>query len=88
MAARVDVRVDPDRDPRPCLARARKGVDAFEFSFRLGVDRLDAELNRLCQLGFRLPDTRKDDLRRDEPGPQRDVDLAARVGIDLTAQAS
>ncbi len=52
MAARVDVRIDADRDPRACLPRAREGVDALELAFRLGVDRLDAEVDRLRQLGF------------------------------------
>ena len=88
MAARVDVRVDADRDARARLrARARR-VDALELAFRLGVDRLDAEVDRLRQLGLRLADAGEDDLRRDEPGAQRDVDLAAGVGIDLAAQAA
>ena len=68
-------------------ARAMR-VDALELAFRLGVDRLDAEVDRLRQLGVRLADAGEDDLRRDEAGAQRDVDLAAGIRVDLAAQAA
>ena len=67
---------------------ARDGVDALELARRLGVDGLDAEVDRLRQLGVRLADAGEDDLRRDEAGAQRDVDLAAGVGVGAAAEAA
>ena len=81
MAAGVDVGVDADGDARARLPGARDGVDALELALRLGVDRLDAEVDRLRQLGRGLADAGEDDLRRDEAGAQRDVDLAAGIRV-------
>ena len=50
MAARVDVGVDAQRDAGARLPLAREQVDALELPFRFGVDRLDAEIDRLRQL--------------------------------------
>ena len=86
MAARVDVRVDADGDAGARLALARDRVDAFELALRLRVDRLDAEVDGLRQLGAGLADAGEHDLRRDEPGAQRDVDLAAGIGVDLAPE--
>ena len=63
-------------------------VDALELAFRLGVDRLDAEVDRLRQLGVCLADAGEDDLGRDEAGAQRDVDLAAGIRVDLAPQGT
>ncbi len=70
------------------LALARDRVDAFELALRLGVDRLDAEVDGLRQLGAGLADAGEHDLGRDEPGAQRDVDLAAGIRVDLAARAT
>ena len=88
MAARVDVGIDADGDARPRLPLARDRVDAIELALRLGVDRLDAEVDGLGQLRAGLADAGEHDLRRDEPGAQRDVDLAAGIRVDLAAQAA
>ena len=50
MAARVDVGIDAQRDPGAGLPLAGERVDALELPFRLGVDRLDAEIDRLREL--------------------------------------
>ena len=86
VAPRVDVGVHADGDPRAGLALARQRVDPLDLAGRLHVDRPDAELDRLRQLGGRLADAGEDDLRRDEPGAQRDVDLTAGVRIGVAAQ--
>ena len=86
MAAGVDVGVDPQRDARARLPLARQDVDALQLAFRLGVDRLDAEVDRLRQLRRGLADAGEDDLLGDEAGPQGDVDLAARVRVRAAAE--
>ncbi len=86
MAASVDVGIDADGDARARLAGAGDGVDALELALRLGVDRLHAQVDRLRQLGACLADAGEDDLRRDEAGAQRDVDLAAGIRVDLAAE--
>ena len=88
VAAGVDVGIDTDRHARPRLSFARDRVDALELALRFRVDRLDAEVDGLRQLRPGLPDAGEDNLGRDEPGAQRDVDLAAGVRVDLAAQAS
>ena len=50
VAAGVDVGVHAQRDARARLPLARQEVDALELPFRLGVDRLDAEVDRLREL--------------------------------------
>ena len=88
MAARVDVGIDPQRDARPgppAPARSRRCVRARR---RLGVDRPDAESDRLLELRARLADAGEDDLRRDETGAERHVDLAAGVRVGVAAQAA
>ena len=64
----------------------RQGVDPLDLARRLHVDRPHAELDRLRQLGGRLADAGEDDLWRDEPGAQRDVDLTTRVRIGVAAE--
>ena len=59
---RVDVGVDADRDLGARLALARDRVDAIELALRLGVDRLDAEVDGLRQLRVGLADAGEDDL--------------------------
>ena len=86
MAARVDIRVDADGDAGARLTLARDRVDPFELALRLRVDRLDAQVDGLRQLGAGLADAGEDDLGRDEPGAQRDVDLPAGVGVDLAPE--
>ena len=88
MAARVDVRVHAQRDPRARLALARQRVDPLELALRLRVDRLDAEIDRLRELGGRLADAGEHDLRRNESGAQRDVDLAAGIRVGVAAEAA
>ena len=75
MAPGVDVRVDTQGDAGAGLPFARDAIDALQLSGRLGVDGLHAEIDGLRQLGIRFPDAGKDDLRRNEPGPQGDVDF-------------
>ena len=65
MAPRVDVGVHPQRDARARLPLARQHVDPLELPFRLGVDRPDAEVDRLRQLRRGLADAGEDDLRRE-----------------------
>ena len=49
---------------------------------------LTPEIDRLGQFGVGLGDAGEDDLGRDEAGAQRDVDLAARIGVDARAEAA
>ena len=86
VAARVDVRVDAQRDAGARLPLAREQVDPLELAFRFRVDGLDAEVDRLRQLRGRLADAGEDDLRGNEAGAQRDVDLAAGVGVRAGAK--
>ena len=69
-------------------ALARERVDPLELALRLRVDGLDAEIDRLRQLRGGLADAGEDDLRRNESGAQRDVDLAAGVRVGAAAQAA
>ena len=87
MALGVDVRVDAQRDARPPALGARRGVDALELAVRLGVDRLEAQADRLGDLARTLADPGEDDLVRPEAGPQRHLDLAERVGVGAGAEA-
>ena len=88
MAARVDVRVDAQRDAGARLPLARERVDALELAFRLDVDRLDAEVDRLRRAPPRvLPTPVKTICGGDEAGAQRDVDLAAGVRVGAAAEA-
>ena len=81
MAAGVDVGVDAHRDAR-CAPGARgDGGDPRHLAGRLGVDGADAEADRALELVARLADAGEDDLVRREAGAQRDLDLAARVGV-------
>jgi len=84
----IDVRIDPDRDLRAHPPRARQGIDPLDLARRLDVDRADAEIDGVGELGRGLADAGEDDLRRGEPGAQRDVDLAAGVGIGAAAEAA
>ncbi len=86
MAPGVDVRVDAQRDARARLPLARQRVDPLDLAVRLGVDGPDAEIDRLRQLGRGLADAGEDDLRGDEAGAERDVDLAARVRVGAAAE--
>src|SRR5262249_41249226 len=87
MRLRVHVGVDADRDPRAYVPLARQLIDAPDLPFRFDIDRADAEIDRVDELGIRLADAREDNLRRDEAGAHRDVDLAGRVRIGMAAEA-
>ena len=91
MAPGVDVRVDTQGDAGAGLLFARDAIDALQLSGRLGVDGLHAEIDGLRQLGIRFPDAGKDYLRRNEPGPQGDVDfppgVRVRAGTEAAQQA-
>ena len=80
--------IDPQGHAGARLAREGQAVDALELPLRLGVDRLDAQIDRLHELGFRLADAGEHDLGGDEPRPQRDVDLAAGIGVGGCPQAA
>jgi hypothetical protein len=84
----VDVGIDPDRDLRADLALAGQRVDAFEFPGGLDIDHPHAEIDGLRKLGRGLADAGEHDLRRNEPGAQRDVDLAAGIGVGVAAQGT
>jgi hypothetical protein len=88
MAAGVDVRVDADRHLGARLPFPGDRVEPFQLSRGLGVDRPHAELHGLRQFGVGLRHAGEDDLRGDEAGAQRDVDLPARVGVDAAAEAA
>ena len=87
MAACVDVGIDAERDPGARLPLPRQAIDPLELALRFGVDGLDAEIDRLRELRGGLADAGEDDLLGDEPGAQRDVDLAARVRVRRAARA-
>ena len=51
MAARIDVGIDAERDARARLPDlARESIDTIELALGLGIDGLDAEIDRLRQL--------------------------------------
>ena len=63
MAARVDVGVDPQRDARARLPLARASASIRSSSpSDSALIGLDAEIDRLRQLGARLADAGEDDL--------------------------
>src|SRR6185436_11228358 len=74
------------RNPDARPTGSPDGVNPIELAVRLGVDGADSERNRLLQLGDRLADTGEDDLRWREAGPQRDLNLAAGVGVGVAAE--
>ena len=69
-------------------ALAREPIDTIQLPFRFGVDGLDAEIDRLRQLGRCLADAGEHDLLGDEAGAQGDVDLAAGVRVRAGAKAA
>ena len=87
VTAGVDIRIDAHGDAGADLTRAGDGVDSLQLALRLGIDRLHAKIDRLDELRLRLADAGEHDLGRNETGAQRDVDLAARVCVDLAAEA-
>src|SRR5829696_3947353 len=87
MSLRVDVRVDPQRDPRPAALADRLGVDPLELAAGFGVDGLQAERDRPGNLGPRLADAGEDDLIRREAGLEGDLDLADRVTVGAGAES-
>ena len=86
MALRVDVGVDAERHAHARFARDRQRIDALELPFRLHIDRLHPEIDRLHELRVRLAHTGKDNLGRDESGTQRDIDLATRIRVGAGPQ--
>ena len=79
--ARVALRVNPDIDAKshPHHASEPYGdrLEPRELARRLDVDRLQAERDGALELLGRLADAGEHDLRGDEAGPERDVDLTA-----------
>jgi hypothetical protein len=86
VTARIDVGIDPQCHADAGAAFVRESIDAIQLPFRLGVDRPDAEIDRLRQLRRRLADPGEHNLIGNEPGTQRDIDLAARIRIGTGAQ--
>jgi hypothetical protein len=86
VALRIDVGVHTERDARRrALGPGARG-DAIELAGRLGVDGFQAERDRAIQLLAGLADAGEDDLVGDQAGAQRDLDLAARVGVGRRAE--
>src|SRR5262249_7253194 len=83
---RVDVGVDPQRDPRPGAGGARDPVDRLELLGAFDVERADPGLERAPDLGFGLADSREHDLAgvaaRAHPAHQ----LAVRHDVGAGAQ--
>src|SRR3954470_22722455 len=88
MASRVHVRIDPYRNLRSRLPGAGDRIDAIQLTFGFDVDRLDAEIDCLHELGVRLAYAGEDDLRRYEAGAQGDVNLAPGIRVDRAAKTS
>jgi hypothetical protein len=86
MTLRVDIGIDPYRDPRDTLLRACDGGNAIEFTRRFGVDRADALRDRVLQLLARLAHAREHDVARRKPRSLRDLDLAAGVRVGAAAE--
>ena len=86
VALRVDVGIHAERDARRrALGPGARG-DAIELARRLGVDGFQAERDRAIELLAGLADAGEDDLVGDQAGAQRDLDLAARVGVGRRAE--
>ena len=89
MAAGVDVGVDAHRDARPRLAVAARCASMRSSSpSDSALIVLTPSSIAWASSAVRLGDAGEDDLRRDEAGAQRDVDLAAGIGVDAAAQAA
>ena len=86
MTLGVDVRIYPQGDAGADLAGDGEPIDPFDLTGGLGVDRHDAEIDGLGQLGRTLSHPGEDDLGRDEAGAERYVDLAAGVGVRTGAE--
>ena len=86
MALRIDIRVHAKGHSSPGLPGSGQRVDALDLPFGLRIYGGDTEIDRLRQIGGRLADAGEDDLRRDESGPQRDVDFTPRVRVSAGAK--
>src|SRR3954468_13145640 len=88
VAASVDIRIDPNSDAHARATFAGQAIDSIQLSFRFGIDRLDAQIDRLREFRGSLADAGEHNLLGDETSAKRDVDLAARVRIRARAKRS
>ena len=77
MGAGIDVRIDPQRNPRGLAGLDRKLRQQFQFGLGLDVDAENVRRQRRAQFGLGLADAREQDLARRNPRRQRALQFAA-----------
>ncbi|MNS67799.1 hypothetical protein D3C72_1010610 [compost metagenome] len=87
VSARIDIRVDPYRDPRLLAHAASDPVQALQLGFRLQVEAEDLFLQREAHLGLALGDAGEDHLGRIPPRRQHPGQLPAGDDVKARAQA-
>ena len=87
VGARVDVRIDPDRDRRDPAASAGDFAQPAQLRHRFDVDLVDLGVERRLEFALGLADPREQDPLRRHAGGERTAQLAFRDDVGTGPEA-